>query len=207
VISSEVSDKEIMEATTIGRQPATGRMQFSYTLPLSGKEIKSEWFQESSKTQGVLRWCELVNQAIREEREEGRARQKRLAAERRAETLASAPSVVLPPGVASPVPIPGMSTMPSPTSVAQPLLSDPRAFVQTQLEQARTEAAQWAQQRATATDNWQRALEAVKQWTAVAQSLGISATSPEPSSGGVDRIDFSEEDSEPCGTGTPGPAS
>src|SRR5579859_2433195 len=183
-----------MEATTIGRQPATGRMQFSYTLPLSGKEIKSEWFQESSKTQGVLRWCELVNQAIREEREEGRARQKRLAAERRAETLASAPSVVLPPGVASPVPIPGMSTMPSPTSVAQPLLSDPRAYVSSQLEQAERELSHWAGQKAAAQEHWQKAVETLRQWEAVAHSLGISSSNGGTQDGGVDRIDFGEED-------------
>jgi len=199
VISSEVSDKEIMESTMVGRQPATGRMQFSFTLPQSGREIKSEWFQESAKTQGVLRWCELVNQAIREDREEERARQKRLAAERAA---ANVPSVVAPSGAAFQGLTPGMIPTPSPMSAAPGLSSDPRAYVHSQLEQARMDVRHWAGQAAGARENHLRAEEALKQWTAVAQSLGLTLSTAEATStGGVDRIDFSEEDNAAiCGT-------
>lgn len=197
---SEISDKSIMAATQVEAQPSSGRIRFVTKLP-SGKELSSEWIQESDKTKGVLRWCEAVRTAVGEEQVEAEAdRKKRVLASRDARAVAAQPgfqglSASLPPTLAS-----------LNTPAGQSSMSDPAAFLTQAVQNAEQAEAHWRAAAATATANWQAALADLQKWKQIATSLNLQTTpttpTPTPTTPGptsasdpiIETIDFDEED-------------
>lgn len=164
--SSELSDKDIMARTTVERQAASGRLQLTFKLPITGAELVRS-IQESSKASGITTWCATVNEAIRNERAEDRARQRKAAA------LARAPIAVVGSTSATPVAIPGTTGTPSDTSAVQSLSSDPHAFVREQLAAAQLELTEAAAHLAAAQLRLTAAQNRAVQWDSVARSLGL----------------------------------
>lgn len=182
---SQISDKAIMAGTQVEAQQASGRIRFVTKLP-SGKPLESEWLQESSKTQGVLRWCEAVRGAIVQDAAEQEE-------ERKARVLASRGARLVAASSQPPAIFPAMTELPAPSSssnAALPSMSDPAAFLTQAVKNAEQAEAHWRVQAATATANWQAALADLAKWRQIAQSLNLPQTlapavsAPNPTSAG-----------------------
>lgn len=170
---SELSDKAILDLTEVETQAATGRMRFLTTLP-SGRKLESEWFQESSKTRWLLKWCGAVNDQIRIDQQEEMAKQRRQASERKSQrALAGVPSAE--PG--SPLTFPSLgSGTESSTSAAPFLTSDPFAFLNQALDLAEQEAMRCRQEADAANKALERAETNLKKWKAAHASLNVAPT-------------------------------
>lgn len=177
--ANEVSDKGIMAATNVERQDSSGRIRFTTALP-DGSPLNSEWIQESDKTKGVLLWCEAVRQAIVNAGQEQEAQRKRRAQAARA---ARPPSLVDSSGAPiAPAPSSTISTFPaattgSPTSAASFSTSDPVSFVTGMVAQAEANSARWEAEALRAGQEWRKALEDLKKWRHLRDSL-VPATTP-----------------------------
>lgn len=168
---SEKSDKEILAMTEVETQAASGRMRFTTTLP-SGRKLESDWFQESSKTRWLLKWCGAVNEEIRRDAEEERAKLKRRVLEQRnQQALAGVPSAGL--GSDGMPHFPTTSTESS-TSAAPGLVSDPLAFLNQALDLAEKEAQRARQAAEQANKMLERAETNLKKWKAAHASLNIA---------------------------------
>ena len=210
--AKQVGDKQIMQNTKVEAQPASGRIRFATTLP-SGRKVESEWIKESSKTQGVLKWCEAVRAEIVADQEEAEAKTKRRLMEERA----SAPALIVPPGLSG-TPPGGPATISSATSAAQNLSSDPVAFIEGQVQAAEASVQRWSFEAQRAQQELTLATNDLRQWQAIRASLlpptvatGISSvqtgnsrlstsdpTTPTTSAETIDFSDIDEEQDNGC---------
>ena len=159
--ASELPDAEIMKRTAVAKNG--DRMQLSMELP-SGRKLESEWFQESAKTKGVMAWCAAVNDGIRADAAEQRAKDKREWEERKRHSSGSAPSV-MPPSTTA-----GGSLGAGGPSISAVLASsslDPRAFLDATLKQAEEEEIQWRMKAQATQAAWEKAKQTLAQWKSI----------------------------------------
>lgn len=172
--AQEISDKQVMNATKVEAQAASGRIRFITTLP-SGRELSSEWIKESNKTQGVLKWCEAVRGAIVGDAEEEAAKTRRRLREQQQATSAPA----LPAELALPSISPSLLGQRGSTGLATPagqtLSSDPTAFLEQALAQAEQTEAFWRGEALKANANHSAAVAALQKWRQIKASLSAGA--------------------------------
>jgi hypothetical protein len=185
--ASTVSDKTIMANTQVESQATSGRIRFATKLP-SGRDINSEWVQESSKTAGVIQWCGAVRAEIVADQEEDRARAKRKAFESRQVSEATAARLATSPQgsgaarIVGPDSTPIIPTAPLSTisggSAGQSLSSDPVAFIEQQVQMAQESVTRLRAAYLQTGELLSGAERSLAQWTAIRLSLGKSPQTP-----------------------------
>lgn len=160
----QVNDRTIMEGTVIDRQDSSGRFRFKTVLP-SGRDLASEWIQESDKSKAGILWAEAVRGQIVADSQEAAARARReLQEERRrappvprlvgtnGEALSTAPTIptMVP---SAPSPALGGTTQPDPSAYVKvqymtekslsTFLSGEAARINRELTAAKQREAQW----------------------------------------------------------------
>jgi hypothetical protein len=190
---SQVNDRSIMEATVIERQDHSGRMRFKTTLP-SGRDLRSEWIQESDRTKAEILWAEAVRGQIVADSQEAALRARRQLKEVREKAARSAAPVLLGPD-GQPAVSSGLSTrkppLPSQTPamlVTQPTVSapaDPAAYVRTQHAAARKRLDELKAERERINFEYVAAQKAETQWFGLLQAMGVNTLEETIGSGSV----------------------
>ena len=159
--ASELPDAEIMKRTAVAKNG--DRMQLSMELP-SGRRLESEWFQESAKTKGVMAWCAAVNDGIRADAAEQRAKDKRAWEERKRRSsenaLSATPLLTIADGNS------GAGGQNTSVGLASSSL-DPRAFLDATLKQAEEEEIQWRIKAQATQAAWEKAKQTLAQWKSI----------------------------------------
>ena len=170
---SQVNDRSILEATVIERQDHSGRIRFKTTLP-SGRDLNSEWIQESDKTKAGILWAEAVRGQIVADSQEAAARAKRVlrevkAAQPAAPRLLGVDGQALPSSESSmPAAVPSRSPTPATSAM------DPSAYVRAQHAAARQRLDELKEQLEQVKIEYADAKKAEAQWFGLMQAMGGS---------------------------------
>src|SRR6266403_4125183 len=124
-----VSDADIIGKTTF-EQNEQGHTKFKYTLP-SGRVVESEWLNDDQRKKAREAWVSVVCDQIGLDREEQRAKDKRVVEERK---LKDTPPPEVKPGSIIMVDGPPHAVI-APQAVRDRL--DPHSFARDSLEEAR----------------------------------------------------------------------
>jgi hypothetical protein len=174
---SQVNDRSIMEATVIERQDSSGRIRFKTKLP-SGRELESNWIQESDKTTAGIQWAEAVRGQIVADSSQAATRARRNLQETRAKAPAR---LVDSSGQALSSSVPAIPTMetsarPSVSSVQSPTSSalDPSAYVRVQYDTAHRRAEELAAQLQQLKFELEQVQKAESQWFGILTAMGVN---------------------------------
>lgn len=161
-----VSDADII-GKTVFEQNEQGHTKFKYTLP-SGRVVESEWLNDDQRKKAREAWLSVVCDQIGLDREEQRARDKRVVEERKLKETPLPPALDQRPG--SIVMVDGP---PSAVIVQQAVRDrlDPHSFARDSLEEARKNLAYWRVQAEAATKNLARAQRDLEQWQTIVNQL------------------------------------
>lgn len=156
-----VSDADII-GKTIFEQNEQGHTKFKYALP-SGRVVESEWLNDDQRKKAREAWLSVVCDQIGLDREEQRAKDKRVVEERKLKETPAVPVGIIltdgPPQVA-------IATIP----VVRDRL-DPHAFARESFEEAKKNVAYWRVQAEAATKNLARAQRDLEQWQTIVNQL------------------------------------
>lgn len=174
---SQVNDRSILEATVIERQDHSGRIRFKTTLP-SGRDLNSEWIQESDKTKAGILWAEAVRGQIVADSQEAAAKAKRVlrevkAAQPVAPRLLGVDGQALPSSESStPAAVPSRSPTPAMSGMPHTVSADPAVYVRTQHTLARQRLDELKEQLEQIKIEYADAKKAEAQWFGLMQAMG-----------------------------------
>lgn len=174
---SFINDRSILEATVIERQAHSGRIHFKTKLP-SGREIESNWIQESDKAKAGMQWIEAVRGQIVADSQEAAAQSRRQLKEFKA-AQPVAPQFVGPDGQAlasSGLSTPAAPPLPSQTpamSASAPTTADPTAYVRSQHAVARARLDALTAEKQRIAFDYAQAQKAEAQWFGLLQAMGM----------------------------------
>jgi hypothetical protein len=160
-----VSDADII-GKTVFEQNEQGHTKFKYTLP-SGRVVESEWLNDDQRKKAREAWLSVVCDQIGLDREEQRARDKRVVEERKLKETPPVPEV-------KPGSIIMVENDPSRAIITQQTIRDrldPHSFARDSLEEARKNLAYWRVQAEAATKNLARAQRDLEQWQTIVNQL------------------------------------
>ncbi len=163
-----VSDADIIGKTTF-EQNEQGHTKFKYTLP-SGRVVESEWLNDDQRKKAREAWLSVVCDQIGLDREEQRAKDKRVVEERK---LKETPAIVdQRPGsiVLTDGPPNKGVLIQGPVGAAS---AGPDEYVRGQLRLAMLREATAADALAAANREWEDASRAVVRWSKLNDALGV----------------------------------
>ena len=187
---SQINDRDILEATHVARQDHSGRIQFRTKLP-SGRDLNSEWIQESDKTKAMVLWVEAVRGQIAQDSNEAAAKARRTLKELRAAQPA-VPRLLGADGLAmgssgSSTPaalLPQLQTAATPASPAVPVSGiDPSQYVRVQYTTAAAREAELSEQVKQLNAELSMVRQQKAQWFGILTAMGVSLGAEQSQSG------------------------